>query len=138
MAKKKEATAAPSSDLFAWIDSLFSKVHVEGSPPTYVMHRFIASDQMYAPFARWLGQRVRDPQLVVGCWRALMPQQRGAPRFTYAAAKKPPAAEALAARIMASLGVRRDVAEQHIALAALAGRATALAEEFGIEVAVES
>lgn len=122
-------------DLFAWIDALFNKSRPEGAPPVYMMHRFLASDQVYAPVARWLQQQVREPDLVFGCWQAALPKQRNAPRFTYPAAKKPPAAELLVQRVMQDGGYRRAVAEQMIAIVDRAGRLDDLYTEYGIEPA---
>jgi len=126
------------SDLFAWTDALFSKARLDGTPPVYVMHRFLASDRLYASVARWLGQRVREPDLVVGCWYGLLPKQHGAPRLSYPAAKKPPAAELLVQRVMAVGAHRRETAEQMIAIVEKAGRLDALYTEFGIERDVAS
>lgn len=120
-------------DLFAWIDALFHKRTPEGTAPLYVMHRFLASDQWYAPVARWLQQRVREPDLVVGCWQAVLPKQSAAPRLSYPAAKKAPAAELLVQRVMRDGGYRREVAEQMITIAENCGELDALYVEYGIE-----
>lgn len=122
-------------DLFVWINALYTKEKPEGTPPIYVMHRFLASDRDLAPAARYLQQDIRkDPGLVFATWQALLPRGGAAPRgLTYIAAKKPPEAEDLTERMMQVLGERRSVVEQMQELFALAGQSKELHHHFGFE-----
>lgn len=132
MAPKQKA-AASSDGLFTWMDALWTKAEPEGTPPTFMMHRFLASDIDLAPACRALGLEVREPALVFKTWQGLLPKGPGAPRLGYAAPKKPPQEEALVTRMREVTGERRAVIEEHIALARLAGHVSALYAEFGVE-----
>lgn len=121
MDKKKQA----GTDLFTWLDALWNKKRPPGTPPIYIMHRFLASEQSLAHAARFLQSDLRrEPDLVMGTWQALLPQQRRAPRLAYVAVKKPPEAEELTQKMMGVLGERREVVEEMQALVA-----TALADQ---------
>lgn len=122
----------PADDLFVWLDALWNKNKPEGTFPVFVAHRFIASNRDYANAARVLSKDVRDPAMVFATWQALLPEGRGAPRFTYPAAKKRPAAEQLTLRTMAVYGVRRQVAEEMQAVLEAAGRLEELYVEMGV------
>ena len=123
---------APS--LFQWLDALFTKEKLEGTPPTYIMHRFLASDQDYVEAARVLGRDVREPDLVFRTWQGLLPKGRGAPRLHYAAPKKPPAEEALVSRMMVVLGESRWRCEDMVSVIRLTGRLPELYPYFGVEI----
>lgn len=129
---EKLPTEPSPTDVFGWLNAIFTKETPRGTPPTFMMHRFIASDRMYASVAREL-QLLRQPDLIFGTWQALLPKDSGAPRFSYVVPKKPPAEEALAARMRVVLSESRDTVEQMIELAKLAGAEEALYVEFGIE-----
>jgi hypothetical protein len=121
-----------SDDLFVWLDALWNKGKPEGTFPTYYAHRFLASNRDLANAARILGKDVHEPAMVFATWQGLLPEDRGAPRLTYPAPKKRPEAEQLTLRMMAVLGVRRQVAEEMQALLADAGRLVALYAEMGV------
>jgi len=113
MDKKKQA----GTDLFTWLDALWNKKRPPGMPPIYIMHRFLASEQTLAHAARFLQSDLRrEPDLVMGTWQALLPQQQRAPRLAYVVAKKPPEAEELTQKMMEVLGERREVVEEMQAL----------------------
>lgn len=126
-------------DLFTWLDALWNKKRPEGTPPIYIMHRFLASEQIFAGMARHLQSDLRrEPTLVFGTWQALLPTQKRAPRLQYVAAKKPKAAEELTERMMDVLGERREVVEnmQEVAATAMAAQGRALADlyfYYGVE-----
>lgn len=122
-----------TTNLFGWLDCIWTKETLKGTPPTYMMHRFLASDRDYAPFAKALAHDVRDPHLVLGCWQALLPKDSGAPRLSYVAAKKAPAEEALVQRMRTTLCESRRACEEMIDIVRLSGRLTDLYWEFGIE-----
>lgn len=120
-------------DLFTWLDALWNKQTPEGTPPIFLMHRFLASDQVLAPACRELQREFkREPHLTFHVWKGLLPKGRGAPRLAYVVAKKPPAAEELTERMMAHLGERRYVVEEIQSILKQAGRLDALYEEYGI------
>jgi hypothetical protein len=120
--------------LFTWIDAVWTKAYPDGTPPTFMMHRFLAADPDFAQAARTLQRDMRsEPHLIFGTWQALLPKGSGAPRLAYVAAKKPPAAEALTTRMMQVLGERRRVAEEMQAIVKLTGREGDLYLHFGIE-----
>lgn len=126
----------PQADLFTWIDSLWNKKRLEGVPPVRMIHRFLASDKDFAPFCRALQLEVREPDLIVGTWRGLLPKGPGAPKgLQYVAAKKPPAAEELVTRMMRVLSERREVVEQMIETVAMKSEfaVSQLYSEFGVE-----
>lgn len=122
----------PADDLFTWLDALWNKQHPEGTFPVFIAHRFLASNRDLANAARILSKDVRDPAMVFATWQGLLPEDRGAPRLTYPAAKKRPAAEQLTLRMMATLGMRRQVAEEMQALLAETGRLEELYVEMGV------
>jgi hypothetical protein len=125
--------AVPSpTDVFGWLDALWNKQHPPGTPPVYMMHRFLASDVEFAQVARELALTIREAELVFGVWQALLPQAAKAPRLAYAAAKKPPAAEALVARLQVVLCAGRAEAEAAVAMVRSAGQLAALYAECGL------
>lgn len=97
-----------------------------------MMHRFLASDKMFASVAREL-QLLRHPDLIFGTWQALLPKGKRAPRLSYVVPKKPPAEEALVERMRVVLCESRRTTEQMLDLAKVAGVEEALYVEFGIE-----
>jgi len=140
MVERKKQAAKPDeqrdnrgTDLFVWLDSLWNKKQHEGTPPTFMMHRFLAADKDLAPFCQALAQEVQEPKLVHRIWQGLLPRGKGAPRLAYVAPKKAPAMEALATRMCLVLSERRRVVEETIAIVESAGRLPALYREFGIE-----
>jgi len=125
-----------ADDLFTWIDACWNKGKPEGTPPTFMMHRFMASDPDMAQVARELQVEVREPQLIFPIWKGYLPKGRGAPtnpRLQYVAAKKGPAAEELVTRMQKVLSERREVIERMISLVALAGKENDLYWEYGIK-----
>lgn len=123
--------AAP--DLFTWIDALYTKAAPEGTPPVFMMHRFLASDPDLAQAARTIQVEIRDPALAFKLWQGLLPTGRGAPRFSYCAPKKAPTAEELTERMISVLGERRPVVEQMQELVRAAGRLLDLYHYFGVK-----
>lgn len=126
--------AAQGRGLFNYMDALFTKEPIEGKPPTYMMHRFLASEKMYAPVARLLQRDVREPELVFGVWVALLPKDRSAPRLMYVAPKKPPAEEELVTRMVAVLHESRVNVEAMLSLLEAAGKLADTYREFGVEM----
>jgi len=120
-------------DLFQWLDALYTKAALEGTPPVFMMHRFLASDRDLASAARYIQLEIRDPEIAFRTWQGLLPEGRGAPRLSYVAAKKPPEAEALTVRMIQVLGERRRVVEQMQELMAAAGHERDLYFYFGVE-----
>jgi hypothetical protein len=134
-----EEPAAPAEPkpqpvtLFNWLDSIFNRSVLQGTPPLFMMHRFLASDESYAVAARYLQQDVSDPQLAIKVWQGLVDYSPRAPRLQYVAAKAPPAAEELIGRMMTTLSIGRRRAEEMIALVRTAGELDALYAELGVE-----
>ena len=138
MAKSKvtstdEQKDGRGTDLFVWLDALWTKRRPEGTPPVFMLHRFLAADKDLAPFCRALAQDIRDSTFIFLTWQALLPRGAGAPRLAYVAPKKPPAMEALIARMVTVLAARRSVVEEMVAIVKEAGKLPALYAEFGIE-----
>lgn len=130
--REKETPVASNTDLFGWLDALYTKVTPTGTPPTYMMHRFMASDPDLAQFARILQVQLRESMLIFKTWQALLPRGRGAPRFGYVVAKKPPEEEELITKMRSVLSERRDVCEIMLHIVRLAGREKDLYAEFGL------
>lgn len=126
-----------TDDLFQWLDALYTKEPRDGTPPMYVMHRFMASDRDYVEACRELGRDLREPDLIFHTWRGLLPVGKGAPRFSYVAPKKPPAEEALVQRLMRVEGERRSVCEQMVEVFRLAERLDEAYHYYGVEVPEE-
>ncbi len=123
-----------TTDLFGWLDALWNKTRPEGTPPVYMMHRFLAAERDLATAARYLQvDLAREPALVFATWQALLPKGASAPRLAYVAPKRPKAAEALTERMMHVLAERRSVVEEMQELVELAGRGGELYIHFGIE-----
>lgn len=122
-----------TTDLFGWLDALWNKKRPEGTFPVFVAHRFLASDKDLAIAAREFSHEIREPDLIFRTWQGSLPKGRGAPRLQYTAARKPPAEEALVARMKLVLAERREVVEDTIELVKLVGREEELYQEFGIE-----
>jgi len=101
-----------ADDLFRWIDALYTKEPMDGTPPTFMMHRFLASDRDYAEACHVLQKEVREPELVFHVWKGLLPKMTAAPRFSYVAPKKGPAEEVLVSKMMRETGERRAVCEE--------------------------
>ncbi len=122
------------TDLFTWLDAVWSKKRPEGIPPVFMLHRFLASDQMLAEAARTLQQDLRRlPTLTFGIWQALVPKATRAPRLAYVAAKKPKTAEELTMRMMSVLGENRQVVEGMQTIIELEGCLRELYTYFGVE-----
>lgn len=132
MKAEKEAVEG-TTDLFGWLNAMFTKARPAGTPPTYMMHRFLASDRDLAPAARWLQLQVREPDLVFRVWQGLLPKERGAPRFQYVAAKKPPKEEALVTRLCSVLAESRRTVEAMLEVVKAAGQLSELYDELGME-----
>jgi hypothetical protein len=130
--REREPVVPSSTDLFGWIDALYSKKMPDGTPPTYMMHRFLASDRDLADVARVLQLELREPMLIFKTWQALLPKGR-APRFNYIAAKKPPAEEELVTKMRSVLSEKRETVETMIEMVRLSGRLDELYIEFGIK-----
>lgn len=122
-----------SDDLFVWLDAIWNKKKPEGTFPAFIAHRFLASDRQWAYVAKVIGEEVRDPAMAFAVWQAITPFADGAPRLIYPAAKKRADAEALTARMMVVLHVRRNVAEDMQRVVEKAGRLSDLYKEFGVE-----
>ncbi len=123
-----------ATDLFTWIDALWNKKQPHGTPPIFMMHRFLASDRELAQAARCLQvDHRREPAVAFRTWQGLLPKGRGAPRLAYVAPKKGKAAEVLTARMMKVLGERRVVVEEMQELVVQAGRELDLFLHFGVE-----
>lgn len=129
--KRKQSTGG--TDVFVWLNALWTKEQHHGVPPTFVMHRFLAAERDYAEFARWLQLHVREPVLVFRTWQGLLPKGRGAPMLPYVAPKKPPQEEALVTRMRQVLAERRSVVEEMITLLKAAGKEADLYAQFGVE-----
>lgn len=123
-----------AADLFVWLGALYTKEKPEGTPPIFLMHRFMASDRTLAIAARCLQTDLKraEPAITFAVWQALLPRGR-APRFAYIAPKKLPAAEALTKRMEQVLGERRVVVEEMQSIITQAGRESELYIHFGIE-----
>ncbi len=131
--RAQQAKAEPSStDLFGWLDSLWTKKIPDGTPPTYMMHRFLASDRDFADVARELQLTVREPALVHRIWQGMLPTGRGAPRLSYIAPKKPPAEEELVERMKTVLSESRSTVETMVDIVRAAGRLRELYAEYGV------
>ncbi len=122
-----------ADDLFNWLDALWNKKRPEGTFPAWTAHRFLASDPDMARISHEMQLQVRDPQLVFRVWQGYLPKGPKAPRLAYIAAKKAPAEEALVVRMKQTLGERREVVEQMIALVKEAGRVNDLYREYGVK-----
>lgn len=124
-----------ATDLFTWLDVLWQKSPTpDGTPPVFMIHRFLASERVYAAAARVLQQDLRrEPDLLFHTWKGLLPQGRSAPRLQYVAAKKPPAAEALTERMVQVLAERREVVEEIQELYTAMGKMKSLYYTFGVE-----
>jgi len=123
-----------AEDVFAWLDACWSKRRPSGTPPTYMMHCFLASDPDLAMAARTLQREIREPDLVFSIWQAELPKGKAAPRsLRYVKAKKPPAAEKLVVAMQRVLAERREVVETMIEIVTDAGRVDELYTEYGVE-----
>lgn len=131
--KEEKQREKGGTNLFTWLDSLWTKVKLEGSPPMFVINRWLASDREFAPIVRSLMHQVREPALILGVWQGILPTGRGAPKLSYPAPKKGEAAEALVVRMCSVLAERRDVVEGMLAILKLAGRERDTYFHFGIE-----
>lgn len=123
----------PKVGLFAAIDSLWTKKRLEGMPSTFIMHRFLASEQALASVAKDLQSSIRDEEMRVEVWRGLLPKGRGGPRLRYVAPKKGPSAEELTTQMMRLLAESREVVEEMISFFELEGREEELYHHFGVE-----
>lgn len=129
---EKLAVEPSPTDVFGWLDAIFTKATPRGTPPTFMMHRFLASDRIYASVAREL-QLLRFPEMIFSCWQTLLPKESGAPRLGYVAPKKAPAEELLVSRMREVLAESRQTVEGMVAVAKLAGAEAELYAEFGVE-----
>lgn len=124
--------AANTTDLFGWLNALWTKHRPEGTPPTFMMHRFLASERDFASVARTLQVEVRDPAMVFGIWQALLPDGRSAPRLQYVWPKKAAEEEDLVGRMRSVLSESRLTCERMLTIIQLAGREKDLYAEFGL------
>lgn len=122
-------------DLFVALDALWTKAPMENLPPLYILHRFLASEPDLAIAARELQRDLRrgDPDITFRVWQGLLPKERGAPRLSYVAPKKPPAVEQLTLRMMEVLKESRTTVEAMQTTIIWAHREQELYAEFGVE-----
>ena len=122
-------------DLFVALGALWTKKPLDGDPPgPFILHRFLASDQVLAVAARYIQKDIRDPSLSFQAWRGLLPyHKKGAPRLSYVGPKKRPAEEELVTTMMRKIPERRDVVEDMVALFQLSGREQELYFYYGVE-----
>lgn len=134
MRTEKQPTTPSSTDLFGWLNAIFTKARPDGTPPTFMMHRFLAAERDYAQVARYLQVEVRDPALVFGTWQAMLPKDRQAPRLGYVAPKKQPAEEELITRMKSVLSESRLTCERMLEIVRASGNLPELYAEFGVEM----
>ena len=106
-------------DLFVAIKSLWTKERLEGMPPTFIMHRFLASDRDLAPVAKDLQKSIKGSEgdaMRIQVWRGILPKGRDSPRLSYVAPKKRPSEDKLTTKMMEVLSARREVVEEMIEL----------------------
>ncbi len=108
-------------DLFAQFDCLFRGETIEDPPHPVVLNRFLASDSNYAEGAKHIIGYTWDPKFTWALWLSVLPKlAHGAPRMRYTAAKKgSDKPSVLVHRVMVADGIRRELAEEKIAMAAL-------------------
>ena len=106
-------------NLFEQFDALFQGRTPENLPHPVVVNRFLASDPDYAEAAATILDHTWDSAFTWEVWRLLLPRGLSAPRMRYTAAKKAEVPAPLVQRIMTVDGVRREIAEEKIAIATL-------------------
>ena len=121
-------------ELFDWIKALFLKNRVDSTnkPPTFMINRFLASKQMFAPFAAWASRNIRDHVLAYEWWMTALPRQQQ-PFLSYPAPKKGPAADALVVAVMERFAYNREDAEQAVELVEIQERTNSLRKYLGVE-----
>ncbi len=103
---------AKGDGLFTAIKAIFGGRAVGDNPPTdWMLHRYIASDIDYAPFAKDISLKIFETAFVWEIWRAAVP--RGNPRFQYTAAKKSRKKNVLANQMVERLGLHPATAEEY-------------------------
>jgi len=106
-------------DLFEQFDELFQGRTPENLPHPIVVNRFLASDPDYAEAAMEILDHTWDTDFTWEVWRLLLPRGLSAPRMRYTAAKKAEDPDPLVQRIMVVDGVRREIAEEKLKMAAV-------------------
>lgn len=133
--REKEVVTPSNTDLFGWLDACWAKTRPEGTPPVFMMHRFLASDRDLAQVARYLQVEIRDSSLIFGTWQAMLPEGRGAPKgLRYVAPRKAPAEETLVTKMKDVLSESRRSVEAMLEVVRAGGRLPALYAEFGVEM----
>lgn len=86
------------TDIFSQIGQLFRNQTPDGDVQVFVLHRFLASDPTFAPFAKELAP-FYDDKMIVEIWRSSLPFLAKAPYLKYPAPKKVPAPDDLVRKV---------------------------------------
>lgn len=126
-------------DLFEFIGRAFNKQPIgpDVKPPVFMMHRFLASDQMFAPYAAQVSRYFSDPWLAYGWWVTALPRQGNAPRFRYPTAKSTAkgATDPLVEALQLRYHMNRDAAMEAASIINLAGLQEDAAAHLGVQLA---
>lgn len=119
-------------DLFEAIKALYRKEEIPKPPSDFMLHRFLASEKIYAPFCKEISLHVFDRYLVWEIWKTALPRAARAPFFTYPAPKKKRIdhfTEELADRLDTSLAKSEDIVD----IINLIGNREEVASYYGID-----
>lgn len=121
-----------TADLFAQMNLLFRNQTPPDPVQVFVLHRFLASEQVFAPVAKELAQ-IWDDGMVVEIWRSCLPRSSKAPYLKYSAPKRSAAPPELIKKIADTEGWTFAEADESVLLMEkMIGRAE-IAHYYGIE-----
>ncbi len=113
------------TDLFAALDTLWTKVRLEQPPSMFIQHRFLASDPDYAQAAKEIQRDIKGDEgekIAIRIWQGLLPKGSGSPRLSYVAPRKGKKIEELTQAMMANLKENRVTVEAMLEIYYLLGR----------------
>jgi hypothetical protein len=127
----RQTARKENADIFQQIDQLFKGQQPVGTVSVYSLHRFLASDQNFAPFAKQFSS-IRDDSMVVEIWRTSLPRIR-TPWLKWPAPKKPPAVDALVKKYADVENLSIVEAESQIQTITQMGKLGEALQYYGIE-----
>lgn len=145
--KKKKVLEEPPAppkalDIFEQFNLLFQHEMVEDPPYHLILHRFLASDQDFAYWAReFTRNHIYDPLMLWKLWCSIVPPLPRAPFMRYVAPKAPKAAAGLVPRLMEVHRWSRERAEESAELMlTVVGKDAwkSLAATYGVELQDEN
>lgn len=123
-----------AADIQETLTAMFTGAEVpEELPSPFMLHRFLASDAVFAPLAKDVALDVRDPAMAFRVWQLLVGRRARAPRLGYVGPRKQAGPDELVLAVMDHFTCNRQQAEEYIEVYDARGVLDTVRREFGLE-----